>query len=157
MPELGLKPNSGGLLGLCFSHLTPELTASQDTPLMRGTDCPLPALLGIPEQGWVRDRRGTAISVEPSMSQALPGSPIPKKAECLTTWIFSPGRDGKGELPQGDFKGRWGCSLCSRQRETPSSWLRWGIPLDFTGVKSGTSCFPIVSALKGENSGPGCT
>lgn len=154
MPKMGLECARAGTqtqvwwppgLVLFPPHLRTPCSPGHSSHV--GHRLPLPALLGnsgILEQGWVRDRRGVAISIEPSVSQTLPGSPAPQKAECLTTRIFSPGRDGKGELPQGDFKGRWRCSLCSCQRETPSSWLRWGIPLDFIGFKRGAYCFPIV-------------
>lgn len=61
----------------------------------------------------------------------------------------------RGSFPKG-ISGEDGGALYAPIRGRHPLPGSGGIPLDFTGVKSGTSCFPIVSALKGENSGPGC-
>lgn len=48
------------------------------------------------------------------------------------------------------FQGRMGVRSELSQRVTPSSWLRWGIPLDFTGfMGGGGTVFFTAQALEG--------
>lgn len=95
-----------GLLGLCFSHLTPELTTPQDTPLIWGTDCPYQPSGEFRDAGaWLDQRQERSCHFCRTLcAQTLPGSPALKKAECLTTWIFSPRRDGRGSFLKGISK-----------------------------------------------------
>lgn len=91
----------------CGFPTSPQNSLLPKTLLSFGAQTAPASLLGnsgMQEHGWVRDRRGAAISVEPSVPKpslvALPW----KKAECLTTWIFSPRRDGRGSFLKGISK-----------------------------------------------------
>lgn len=58
-------------------------------------------------------------------------------------------------FPKGISREDRGSCLCSGQTVTPSSWLRWGIPLNFTWLLGGSIVFLLLRPSREQNSGLG--
>lgn len=61
---------------------------------------------------------------------------------------FPTHRGGGEELSHGDFPKGLEWALSWGQRRTFASWLRWGIPMDFTVPMGGAYCFPKAQSLR---------